>query len=66
MVSRRLNRKDARAAARNYTHAGEVTVINTQTGEKRVVQPYTPSEQLDIVGHLGYREKPTARTQSSR
>ena len=65
-MSRRLNQRDARAAARNYTPAGPVTTVNLNTGEKRTDQPYTPSEQLDIVGPLGYREKPQARPQTRR
>ena len=62
----RLNRADAKAAARNYTKAGPVTVINTRTGEKRTEKPYTPAQNLDIVGALGYRENPTARPQTRR
>ena len=62
-MSRRLARSSAKAAARNYTQAGDVTVINTRTGETRTDKPYTPSEQLDIVGPLGYRENPKPHPQ---
>ncbi len=66
MAARRLTRREAQAAARNYTPAGPVTTINLRTGEIRTDKPYTPSENLDIVGPLGYRENPAAKPQTRR
>jgi hypothetical protein len=66
LVSRRLSRREAKAANRVFTPAGPVTVVNTQTGETRTDKPYTASEQLDIVGPLAYREQPTRTRQRRR
>lgn len=65
-MSRRLNRKDARAAHRVFTPASDCTVINLNTGEKRTEKALTASEMLDVVGHLAYREQPYRNRQRSR